>query len=54
MAAVICEDHLGADGSLAEIIDALAAEIPSAGLARKFRELVAARTEYMGREQSLA
>lgn len=43
MAAIICEDHLSAAKPLEETVDALAAEIPSAGQAQKFRELVAAR-----------
>lgn len=43
MAAIICEDHLGSAKPLAEIVDALAAEIPSPGQAKKFREMVAAR-----------
>lgn len=45
MAAIICEDHLDAAKPFAEIVDALAEEIPSAGQAKKFRELVAARSE---------
>jgi len=45
MAAIICEDHLGSARPFAEIVDALAAEIPSPGQAKKFRELVAARLE---------
>ncbi|EKD39991.1 MAG: hypothetical protein ACD_75C00213G0001, partial [uncultured bacterium] len=43
MAAIICEDHLNSGEKLEAIVDALAAEIPSPGQARKFRELVAAK-----------
>lgn len=43
MAAIICEDHLGSSRPFAEIVDALAAEIPSPGQAKKFRELVTAK-----------
>ena len=45
MAAIICEDHLSSSRPFAEIVDALAAEIPSPGQAKKFRELVSARLE---------
>lgn len=45
MAAIICEDHLSSARPFAEIVDALAAEIPSPGQAKKFRELVSARLE---------
>lgn len=43
MAAIICEDHLGANLPLDKIVDALAEEIPSPDQAQKFRELVVAR-----------
>lgn len=43
MAAIICEDHLNSGANLDAQIDALAAEIPSPGQARKFRELVKAK-----------
>jgi hypothetical protein len=41
MAAIICEDHFSSAGSFQATVDALAAEIPSPGQARKFREMVA-------------
>jgi len=41
MATIICEDHFGSAGSFQAAVDALAAEIPSPGQARKFREMVA-------------
>ena len=43
MAAIICEDHFSGKGDIHGIVEALAAEIPSAGQAEKFRELVAAK-----------
>lgn len=41
MAAIICEDHFSSAGSFQAAVDALAAEIPSPGQARKFRDMVA-------------
>jgi hypothetical protein len=41
MAAIICEDHFASASSFQAAVDALAAEIPSPGQARKFREMVA-------------
>ena len=41
MAAIICEDHFDSASSFQAAVDALAAEIPSPGQARKFREMVA-------------
>jgi hypothetical protein len=41
MAAIICEDHFNSARSFQAAVDALAAEIPAPGQARKFREMVA-------------
>jgi len=44
MAAIICEDHFDSASNFQAAVDALAAEIPSPGQARKFREMVAKGT----------
>ncbi len=44
MAMLICEDYFESKRIFAEVVDALAAEIPSPDQAKKFRELVAARS----------
>lgn len=43
MAAIVCEDHFNSVGDLQAAIEALAAEIPSPGQVKKFREMVAER-----------
>lgn len=41
MAAIVCEDHFNSASSFQATVNALAAEIPSPGQARKFREMIA-------------
>ncbi len=43
MAAIVCEDHFNSVADLQAAIEALAAEIPSPGQAKKFRDMIAER-----------
>jgi hypothetical protein len=46
MAMLICEDNFESGKPFAEVVDALAAEIPSSDQAKRFRELVAASSAH--------
>ncbi len=43
MAAIVCEDHFNSAGDLHAAIEALAAEIPSPGQVKKFRDMITER-----------